>query len=97
MKRQLIFTNDNESFYIKEKDRIIFTIIMSDLKFNSLDFYNGIYADNSTQIDFENRVDESNKQIGNYLFKWLEKIINRISEELPENEDDEKDISFLQG
>lgn len=95
MKRQLIFTNDNESYYIKENDNIIFTIIMSDLKFNSLDFYNGLYADKSTQIDFENRVDEDHKQIGSYLFKWLEKIINRIAEELPENEE-EKVIALPQ-
>lgn len=95
MKRQLIFTNDNENYYIKENDNIIFTIIMSDLKFNALDFYNGLYADKSTQIDFEYRVDEDHKQIGSYLFKWLEKIINRIAEELPENEE-EKVISLPQ-
>lgn len=88
MKRQLIFTNDNENYYIKENDNIIFTIIMSDLKFNALDFYNGLYADKSTQIDFEYRADEDHKQIGSYLFKWLEKIINRIAEELPENEEE---------
>lgn len=86
MKRQLIFTNDNENYYIKENDNIIFTIIMNDLKFNALDFYNGLYANKSTQIDFENRVDDANKPIGNYIFKWLEKIINRIAEELPEDE-----------
>ena len=95
MKRQLIFTNDNENYFIKENDNIIFTIIMSDLKFNALDFYNGLYADKSTQIDFEYRVDEDHKQIGSYLFKWLEKIINRIAEELPENEE-EKVISLPQ-
>ena len=95
MKRQLIFTNDNENYYIKENDNIVFTIIMSDLQFNSLDFYIGLYADKSTQIDFENRVDEDHKQIGNYLFKWLEKIINGIAEELPENEE-EKVIALPQ-
>lgn len=95
MKRQLIFTNDNENYYIKENDNIVFTIIMSDLQFNSLDFYIGLYADKSTQIDFENRVDEEHKQIGNYLFKWLEKIINGIAEELPENEE-EKVIALPQ-
>lgn len=97
MKRQLIFTNDNENYYIKENDNIIFTIIMSDLKFNALDFYNGLYADKSTQIDFENSVDEDHKQIGSYLFKWLEKIINKISEELPEDEEDEKVITLPRG
>ena len=86
MKRQLIFTNDNENYYIKENNNIIFTITMSDLNFNALDFYNGLYADKSTQINFENRVDDANKPIGNYIFKWLEKIINRIAEELPEDE-----------
>ena len=95
MKRQLIFTNDNENYYIKENGNIVFTIIMSDLQFNSLDFYIGLYADKSTQIDFENRVDEEHKQIGNYLFKWLEKIINGIAEELPENEE-EKVIALPQ-
>lgn len=94
MKRQLIFTNDNENYYIKENDNIIFTIIMSDLKFNALDFYNGLYAGKSTQIDFENRVDEDHKQIGTYLFKWIKKIIDKIAEELPENEEDEN-VAFL--
>lgn len=96
MKRQLIFTNDNENYYIKENNNIIFTITMSDLNFNALDFYNGLYANKSTQIDLENRVDEDHKQIGSYLFKWLEKIINKIAEELPEDEDNEKVITLPQ-
>lgn len=96
MRRQLIFTNDNENYYIKENDNIIFTIKMSDLKFSALDFYNGLYADKSTQIDFENKVDEEYQQFGIYIFKWLEKIINKIAKELPENEVDEKLVILSQ-
>lgn len=91
MKRQLIFTNDKEKYYIRENDESVFTIVMSDLKFNSLDFYYSLYADKSAQIDFKNRVDKEHEQIGNYIFKWIEKIINKIAEELPEEKDEKSD------
>ena len=95
MKRHLIFTNDQENYIVKENDIVIFSISMNDLNFNALNFYNGIYADKSTSIEIENKVDNNNKSVGSYIFNWLKKIINTIAEEVPDCEE-ESETTVLQ-
>ena len=50
MKRQLKFEFENDKYVIKENDSVVFSIDGKDLKFVSLDFYNGIYKDKSAAI-----------------------------------------------
>ena len=51
MKRQLSFDFENEQYILKENGQIIFSIDAQELKFVSLDFYNGVYKGKSTAIE----------------------------------------------
>ena len=86
MKRQLIFDCENEHYVIKEDDNILFSINGRELKFVSLDFYNGVYKDKTAAIEITNVIstDELNK--GKYIFDWLTEIITAIQAELNEPE-----------
>ena len=54
MKRQLNFNYENGQYVIKEEDTVLFSIDGKELKFVSLDFYNGIYKDKSAAIELRN-------------------------------------------
>ena len=54
MKRQLTFDYENGQYSLKENDEIIFSIDGKELKFISLDFYNGVYKDKSAAIELKN-------------------------------------------
>ena len=89
MKRQLIFDYENDEYLILENTECIFKINKDQLKFNSLDFYNGLYKNKNANIEIINGINDSNPQIlrqGKYIFSWLEDIINRISDEVDEPE-----------
>ena len=51
MKRQLKFEFENDRYVIKENNSVVFSIDGKDLKFVSLDFYNGIYKNKSAAIE----------------------------------------------
>ena len=51
MKRQLSFEFENDKYVIKENNSTIFSIDGRELRFVSLDFYNGIYRNNSAAIE----------------------------------------------
>ena len=56
MKRQLSFDFENEQYILKENGQIIFSIDAQELKFVSLDFYNGVYKGKSTAIELTNAI-----------------------------------------
>lgn len=96
MKRQLIFEIDNEKYVLKENGEIIFGIDGKELKFNSLDFYNGVYKNNSSAIELTNEIREDELKKGNYIFLWLNDIVEAIHQALGDPELDEhprEDIS----
>lgn len=86
MKRQLKFEFENDKYVIKENDSVIFSIDGKDLKFVSLDFYNGIYKDKSAAIELSNAVENDKLKKGDYIFKWLSDIVNSIQSELNDPE-----------
>ena len=57
MKRQLKFEFENDKYVIKENNSVVFSIDGKDLKFVSLDFYNGIYKDKSAAIELVNAIE----------------------------------------
>lgn len=56
MKRRLLFDCCDNKYVIKENDNIVFSINGDDLKFNSLEFYNGVYRKKSASIILENAI-----------------------------------------
>lgn len=93
MKRQLIFKFENEKYVIKESDDIIFSIDGKDLKFISLDFYNGVFKDKTAAIELFNDINNDTLKKGDYIFKWLSDIITAIQFEL--NEPELEEISII--
>ena len=88
MKRQLRLEFENDKYVIKEKDSVVFSIDGEDLKFVSLDFYNGIYKDKSAAIELSNAIENDKLNKGDYIFKWLSDIVNAIQAELNDPEID---------
>lgn len=82
MKRQLSFEFENDKYVIKENNSTIFSIDGRELRFVSLDFYNGIYRNNSAAIELINAVKNDTLEKGDYIFKWLNEIVKAIQEEL---------------
>lgn len=89
MKRQLTFDYENEHYVIKEDNNILFSIDGRELKFVSLDFYNGIYKDRSAAIELTNVATTDKLKKGKYIFEWLTDIITAIQAEVNEPEVEE--------
>lgn len=89
MKRQLNFNYENGQYVIKEEDTVLFSIDGKELKFVSLDFYNGVYKDKSAAIELNNIISDDELKKGKYIYEWLNDIITSIQTELndPEIED----------
>lgn len=86
MKRQLTFDYADGKYVIKEAKQTIFSIDGKDLKFVSLDFYNGIYKNKSAAIELVNAIKTDELKKGNYIFAWLNEIISSIQNELNDPE-----------
>ena len=89
MKRQLTFDYENEHYVIKEDNNILFSIDGRELKFVSLDFYNGIYKDRSAAIELTNVATTDELKKAKYIFEWLTDIITAIQAEVNEPEVEE--------
>ena len=96
MKRQLTFDYENENYIIKENNVLLFSIDARELKFVSLDFYNGIYKERSAAIELTNKITTDELGKGKYIFEWLNDIITAIQSELNEPEvEEENNIQFI--
>lgn len=81
MKRTIEFKFQGDEYFLQEEGIRIFTIKASDLKFNSLDFYNGVYKNKSANIVLENKIETDPYKKGEYIFSWLSDIVSEISRE----------------
>lgn len=88
MKRSIKFKHFDEKFVLTENDRILFEISDKTLKFDSLNFYNGIYKDKSSAIDLGNSTNPKVKN-STYVFNWLKELIETIAHELNDDELDD--------
>lgn len=86
MKRQLRFDFESEKYIIKENDVTIFSIDGKELKFFSVDFYNGVYKDKSVEIELINDIADDPLKKGGYIFNWLIQIVNSIEAELKDSD-----------
>ena len=85
----MTFDYENEHYVIKEDNNILFSIDGRELKFVSLDFYNGIYKDRSAAIELTNVATTDKLKKGKYIFEWLTDIITAIQAEVNEPEVEE--------
>ena len=93
MKRLLTFNFTNNKYIICENDTVIFEIDGYDLKFNSEDFYNGLYANKqNVQIELKNIISNDDLKKGNYIYQWINEIITSINEEFIDNEVEDENI-----
>ena len=98
MKRQVTFDFENGQYVLKEHGRTIFHIDGKELKFISLDFYNGVYKDKTAAIELINKIGNDDFKKGRYIFEWLTDIVTSIQKELndPElNENTDNQYIFL--
>ena len=79
MKRTIEFNYQDDVFFLQEGDSRIFTILASDLKFNSVDFYSGVYKGKSADITLVNKCESDPYKKGAYIFTWLSDIVFAIS------------------
>lgn len=95
MKRLLNFDFENGKYILKENDEVVFRIDGQELKFVSLDFYNGLYKDKSAAIELVNVISNDELKKGKYIFEWLEDIVESIQKELndPEIEENFMDMN----
>ena len=95
MKRQLSFNFENGQYIVKEEDAILFSIDGRELKFVSLDFYNGIYKNRSAAIELTSAISDDELKKGKYIYDWLTDIITSIQTELNDPEIADQDIIQL--
>ena len=86
MKRLIEFKFDNNSYFLEENGITIFTIKAADLKFNSVDFYRGVYDNKTAVIELVNNASLDPLKKGNYIFAWLSDIVNQINNAFLEDE-----------
>ena len=91
MKRTIEFNFQENEYFLQEEGNRIFTIKATDLKFNSIDFYNGLYKNKSANIVLINKIVNDPLNKGEYIFSWLSEIISEISKEFAEEETMEED------
>lgn len=96
MKRTIKFSFQDGKYLLEEDECQIFAIDASDLKFNSLEFYSGVYKGKSSSIELVNRIESDPYKKGNYIFYWLSEIVSAIREEFAE-EDAEEDANESTG
>lgn len=89
MKRLLTFDYKNGEYILMESQKVLFSINASDLKFDALKFYEGVYngEHKSTNIQLINRVAGEIKN-SSYIYHWLNDIINAICDEFDETDGD---------
>lgn len=80
MTRLLAFNYIDNEYLIQENNETIFQINADDLRFDSLKFYQGLYQrhNGSTKIVLENQITNDPLKKGNYIFQWLNKLIENI-------------------
>lgn len=98
MKRLLTFNYKNGEYTLMESQQVLFSINESDLKFDALKFYEGVYngEHKSTNIQLINKVADEVKN-SSYIYYWLNDIINAIGDEFDEidGEDGEESTTEL--
>ena len=92
MKRQIRFKFHDDRYFLEESGTDIFSIKTADLKFNSIDFYNGVYKDKTPDIELVNCLDDGTDKKGGYIFNWLNEIITEISNAFPDLENAEEEV-----
>ena len=95
MKRTIEFNFQDDAFFLQENGNHIFTIKASDLKFNSVDFYTGVYKNKSANIELVNRISSDPLKKGAYIYSWLSEIISSISTEFPEDAAGDEDMPLV--
>ena len=92
MKRTIEFSFQDDEYFLREDGTRIFTIKASDLKFNSVDFYSGVYKNKNADIILLNKMDFDPYKKGEYIFAWLSDIVSSISREFAEEEVTEAEL-----
>lgn len=92
MKRTIEFKFQGDEYFLQEEGSHIFTIKATDLKFNSLDFYNWVYKNKSANIVLENKIESDPYKKGEYIFSWLSDMVSEISNEFAEEETRKEDL-----
>ncbi|MBR6646110.1 MAG: S24 family peptidase [Clostridia bacterium] len=84
MKRLIELKYADEHYFLEENGDVIFKIKVSDLRFDSLSFYKGIYEGKSVDIEFNKSIETDPYKKGAYIYKWLSEIISTVRAELVE-------------
>lgn len=88
MTRHLTFKHSENRYVLIEDEQVVFAIDAKELQFNSLLFYQGIYADKSksSRITIVSELEEKDR-IGRYIEQWLKQIMNKIADAIGDAEE----------
>lgn len=88
MTRHLTFKHFENQYVLIEDEQVVFAIDAKELQFNSLLFYQGIYADKSksSRITMVSELEEKDR-IGRYIEQWLKQIMNKIADTIGDAEE----------
>ena len=84
MKRQVKLKCLEDRYILEESNVEIFSIRFTDLKFDSVSFYNGVYKKKTPAIELENCLSNDPLKKGNHIFNWLNEIIADVNAAFPE-------------
>lgn len=89
MTRHLTFKHSENQYVLLEDEQVVFSIDEKELQFNSLLFYQGIYADKSksSRIELVSGIGEKDR-IGRYIEQWLKQIMNKIADAIGDTEEE---------
>lgn len=95
MKRQIEFKFQDDRYFLEEDSEDVFSIKTSDLKFNSIAFYNGVYKDKIPAIELVNSLNNDTFKKGAYIFEWLKEIISEINSAFPDFQDSTEEVDTV--
>ncbi|MBQ4119079.1 MAG: LexA family transcriptional regulator [Clostridia bacterium] len=90
MKRLIEFNYKEDSYILVENGDTVFSIKATDLKFNCVDFYSGLYKNKYPNVELVNKVVLDPYKKGSYIYNWLQDIISHINDSFLETQDDDE-------
>lgn len=86
MKRSIDFDYSDGSYVLIDGGKVVFSIDANTLKFDSLRFYEGLYKGKTSALELKNNVRSDPFKKGNYIFSWINEIVNMIYDELKDDD-----------
>ena len=97
MRRLIEFKCKEDAYVLEENNETVFSIKATDLKFNAVDFYCGVYKNKTPIIELVNTISVDSYKKGKYIFDWLSDIVSQINNAFPDMsaQDEPEDVEVV--